>query len=327
VKLSHRRLRYFAAAAAAAFYALSSYGALAQGAKSIQVIVAVSGGSPGDIMSHLFTEQMGQALGRTRGPMIVFEPRRAADGTLGTEDVSHAAPDGNTLLLTTNAFVINPYLRAVRYDPLTDFEPVCYLVSSPEIVVVNNTSPYHTLADLLGAARGKPGELTMASFGPAGSSHIAVEMLKLAANVDLHYVPFPSQVSAVNSLLGDHVTSAIISYRGESDRLKAGMLRPLATASRTRIEALPDVPTIAQSGYKDYEMEVRLWLFAPAKTPKEKVSAIANLFTAAMQEPEVKSKLIAEDLYPVAMCGADFAAFVRQRYIDIGRVIHDAQIR
>ena len=108
-------------------------------------------GSPGDIMTHLFTEQMEQAFRRTRGPTIVLEPRRAADGTLGTEDVSHASPDGNTLLLTTNAFVINPYLRAVRYDPLTNFEPICYLVVRPKSL--SSTMPRLTTR-LLNSLRG-----------------------------------------------------------------------------------------------------------------------------------------------------------------------------
>jgi tripartite-type tricarboxylate transporter receptor subunit TctC len=306
---------------------LSGHGASSQTAGSIQVIIGVPGGGGGDITTHLFAELMSQAFSRTHGPMVEFESRMAADGTLGAEYVSQAPPDGNTLLLTTNAFLINPYLRAVRYDPLTSFEPVCYLVSSPEIVVVNGASPYHTLADLLTAARSKPGELTIASFGPAGSSQIAVEMLKLAANVDMHYVPFPSQVSAINSLLGEHVTSAIVSYKGEADHLKAGMLRALATASRTRIEQLPNVPTVAESGYKDYEMEVRLWLFAPARTSRERVSEVAGLFTAAMQAPDVKSKLVAQELYPVGMCGGNFATYIRDRYADIGRVIRDANIK
>ena len=310
------RFLHLAAGVGAAFSSilLSGHGASSQAARTIQVIVAVSAGGPGDIMTHLFAEQISQAFSRTHGPTIEFEPRMAADGTIGAEYVSHAAPDGNTLLMTTNSFVINPYLRAVRYDPLTGFEPVCYLVSSPEVVVVNNTSPYRTLGDLLNAARTTPGELTMASFGPAGSSHIAVEMLKLAANVNMHYIPFPSQVSAVNSLLGDHVTSAIISYKGETDHLATGMLRALATASRTRIAPLPNVPTVADPAIRTTSSEVRLWLFAPAKTPKEKITEVAGLFTAAMQTPDVKSKLVAQELYPVGMCGADFAAFVRKRY-------------
>jgi len=329
VKLFHRQFLHLAAGVAAAFSSIlfSGHGASSQAARTIQVVVAAPAGGAGDIMTHLFAEQMSEAFSRAHGPMIVFEPRTAADGTIGAEYVSQAAPDGNTLLMTTNSFVINPYLREVRYDPITSFEPVCYLVSSPEVVVVNSTSRYRTLADLLNAARPKPGELTMGSSGPGGSSHIAVEMLKLAANVNMHYIPFPSQVSAVNSLLGDHVTSAIISNKGEADHLKAGTLRALATTSRTRIKLLPDVPTVAESGYKDYEAEVRLWLFAPAKTPKETVSEVAGWFTAAMQAPEVKSKLVAQELYPVGMCGADFAAFVRKQYNDIGRVIREANIR
>ena len=329
MKPFHWRFLHLAASVAAAFSGIffSGQGASSQTARTIKVIVAVPAAGPGDIMTQIFAEPMSQAFSRAHRPTIVFEPRMAADGTIGTEYVSQAAPDGNTLLMTTNSFVINPYLRAVRYDPLTSFEPVCHLLSSPEVVVVNSASHYRTLADLLNAARTKPGELTMASFGPAGSSHIAVEMLKLAANVNMHYVPFPSQISAVNALLGEHVTSTITSYKGAAEQLKAGTLRALATASRTRIESLPDVPTIAESGYQDYETEVRLWLFAPARTPKEMVSELADWFTAAMQEPEVKSKLVAQQLYPVGMCGAEFAAFVRKRYIDIGQVIREANIK
>jgi tripartite-type tricarboxylate transporter receptor subunit TctC len=329
VKLFHWRFLHLAAAVAVAFSGIffSAHRASSQTGRTIKVVVAAPAGGPGDTTIRLFAEQISQGFSRARGPMIEFEPRMAADGTLGAEFVSQAAPDGNTLLMTTNSFIINPYLRAVRYDPLTGFEPVCYLVSSPEVVVVNGTSNYRKLADLLNAAHAKPGELTMASFGPAGSAHIAVEMLKLAANVNMHYIAFSSQVSAVNALLGDHVTSAIVNYKGEADYLKAGTLRALATASRARLEALPAVPTVAESGYEDFESEIRLWLFAPAKTPKQTVSEIAGLFTAAMQVPEVKSKLVAQELYPVAMCGADFAAFVRKRYDEIGRVIREANIQ
>jgi tripartite-type tricarboxylate transporter receptor subunit TctC len=239
----------------------------------------------------------------------------------------HAAPDGNIVLMTSNVFVINPYVRTVHYDPLSRFEPVCYLARLPEVVVVSSTSQYRTLADLLSAARTPPGDLTMASFGPTGSSHVAVEMLKLAANINMKYVPYPSQVAAVNALLGEHVTSAVITYVAVAEHLKDGKLRALATASRTRIEPLPDVPTVAESGYKDYEAEVRLWLFAPAKTPKEAVSQLAGWFTAAMQAPEVKTKLVARGLYPVGMCGADFGDYFPKQYIEYGRVNRESGIR
>jgi tripartite-type tricarboxylate transporter receptor subunit TctC len=214
----------------------------------------------------------------------------------------------------------------VHYDPLTSFEPVCYLARLPEVVVVSGTSRYRTLADLLGAAR-SAADVTMASFGPTGSSHIAVEMLKLAANVNMKYVPYPSQVAAVNALLGEQVTSAVITYVGVAEHLKNGKLRALATASRARIEPLPDVPAVAESGYKDYEAEVRLWLFAPAKTSKEAVSQLAGWFTAAMQAPEAKAKLVARGIYPVGMCGADFGDYFRKQYIEYGRVIRESGIR
>jgi tripartite-type tricarboxylate transporter receptor subunit TctC len=258
--------------------------------------------------------------------MIEIATRTLADGTMGAEDVLHAAPDGNTVLMTSNVFITNPYVRTVHYDPLTSFEPVCYLARLPEVVVVSGTSRYRTLADLLSAAR-SAADVTMASFGPTGSSHIAVEMLKLAANVNMKYIPYPSQVAAVNALLGEHVTSAVITYVGVAQHLKDGKLRALATASRTRIEPLPDVPAVAESGYKDYEAEVRLWLFAPAKTPKEAISQLASWFTTAMQAPEVKTKLVARGLYPVGMCGADFGDYFRKQYIEYGRVIRESGIR
>jgi tripartite-type tricarboxylate transporter receptor subunit TctC len=325
----HCRFLPVAAGIAAAFASLflSAHGAWSQGERTIRIVVAVPAGGPADIVAHLFADQMSQAFIRAHGPMLQIDTRLLADGAVGAENVSHAAPDGDTLLMTTNSFIINPYLRQVRYDPLIGFEPVCYLASSPEVVLVNGSSQYRTLGDLLSAARAKPGELTMASFGPAGSAHIAVEMLKLAANVDLRYIPFPNQVLAINALSDNRVTSAFVAYRAVREYLKDGRLRPLATASRRRIDTLPDVPTIAESGFADYDAEVRLWLLAPAATPKETISQLAGWFTAAMNAPEVKPKLVAEQLHPVGMCGADAAVFLRKQYEDIGRVIRDANIK
>jgi tripartite-type tricarboxylate transporter receptor subunit TctC len=329
VKLPHWLFLHLAAGVAAAFSGilLSGHSAWSQAARTIKVVVAVPPASPAYTVANQFVEQISKAFSQAHGPMIEIATRMLADGTMGAEDVLRAAPDGNTLLMTSNIFIINPYVRQVHYDPLTGFEPVCYLARLPEVVVVNSTSHYRTLADLLSAAVTSPGELTMASFGPTGSSRIAVEMLKLAANVDLKYVPYPSQATAVNALLGEHVTSGIITYVAVAERLKDAKLRALATASRTRIEPLPDVPAVAESGYKDYEAEVRLWLFAPAKTPKEVVSQLAGWFTAAMQAPEAKAKLVTRGIYPIAMCGADFGDYFRKQYIEYGRVIRESGIR
>jgi tripartite-type tricarboxylate transporter receptor subunit TctC len=326
--VKHWRFLHFASGVAATLSSIMfcGHGAWSQAARTIKVVIAVPAASPAYIVANQFVEQISRAFSQAHGPMIEIATRTLADGRAGAEDVSHAAADGNTLLLTSNVFIINPYLRQVHYDALTSFEPVCYLARSPEVVVVNSTSHYRTLADLLGAARTAPGDLTMASFGP-GSSHIAVEMLKLAANVNMKYIPYPSQVAAVNALLGEHVTSAVTSYVAVAEHLKDGKLRALATASRTRIEPLPDVPTVAESGYKDYEAEIRLWLFAPARTPKETVSQLAGWFTAAMEAPEVKAKLVAQELYPVGMCGTDFRDYFRKQYAEYGRVIRESGMR
>ena len=141
------------------------------------------------------------------------------------------------------------------------------------------------------------------------------------------FVPFPGDAPAVNALLGEHVTLAFAPYSGVAEQLKAGRLRALAVAGRERVESFPNVPTIAESGFKDYEVEFWNGLVAPGNTPKETVSRIAGWFTAALQNPQVRAKLVAVGLYPVGTCGADFAAQLRRQYDEFGRVIRDANIR
>jgi hypothetical protein len=156
---------------------------------------------------------------------------------------------------------------------------------------------------------------------------IAIESLKRAAKVDMTFIPYPGGAPALNALLGEHVTSLFLSYSTMAEQLKAGKLRALATWSRTRIESLPEVPTVAESGYKDYEMDEWNGVLAPARTPKNAVSQLADRFTAALQAPEVKRKLVAQGVYPVGMCGADFAALLRKQYDEYGRIIREATSR
>jgi tripartite-type tricarboxylate transporter receptor subunit TctC len=267
---------------------------------------------------------LAEQIGRTQGPAIVVENRPGGGTAIGTEAVSRAAPDGSTLLINSPEFVINPHLRKSNYDPLTSFEPICHLVNSPTVIVVNSASPYRTLADLLDAARAKPGDLTLAS---TGIFQVAIEMLKRAANVNLTYVPYAGNAPASNALLGGHLTSVFAVYPTVSELLKAGKLRALATASRGRIETLPDVPTVIESGYKDFEVDVWLGLVAPAKTPKDTIVQISDWFTAALKAPEIKTKLAGQESYPVGVCGADFGAYIRKQYDETGRTIRDANIK
>jgi tripartite-type tricarboxylate transporter receptor subunit TctC len=302
---------------------LCGHGAWPQATRTIKIVVPFSPGGVGDLLARLLGEQ----IGRAHGPTMLIEDRPGAAGVIATEAASRAAPDGNTLLINSTDSLVIPHLRKLNYDPLTSFEPICYLVRVPLVMVVNTASPYRTLANLLDAARSKPGDLTVASFGPATVFQIAFETLKRRAKVELTFVPYPGIAPAVNALLGEHVSSVLGSYSTVAEQLNAGKLRALATASRTRIEPLPEVPTVAESGYNNYEVDYWLGLFAPAKTPKEAIFQLTDSFTAAMQAPEVRPRLVAQGLYPVGTCGADFAALLRKQYDEFGRVIRQTNIK
>jgi len=302
---------------------LCGYAAWAQAPRTIRIIVPLAPSGPTDTLARLLAEQ----IGRSQGVTMVVENRPGAGTAIGAEAAARAAPDGNTLLIATPAFVINPHLRKLSYDPLTSFESICYLANTPTVIVVNDASPYRTLADLLNAARARPGELTLASVGPGTGVQLAFEMLKREAGINMTFIPYPGYAPAVSALLGGHVTSALTDYSVVQEQLKAGKLRALATGSRDRFELLPDVPTVAESGYKDYEADTWYGLFVPAKPPKETVLQLAGWFTAAVQAAEIRPRLLVQGLFPVGICGADFAAFIRRQSEEFGRVIRESNVK
>jgi tripartite-type tricarboxylate transporter receptor subunit TctC len=217
---------------------------------TVKIIVPVPPGGANDVLARVLAEQ----IGRSHGIAFTIENRLGAGGIIGAEAVSRAAPDGNTLLIDSNSLVIDALVQKTNYHPLTSFEPVCHLVDAPTVITVNTASPYLRLADLMEAARDKPREITVASLGPAGPFRIGFERLRRAANVDMTFVPYPGIAPAVNALLGGHVTSVLSSYSSVSEH---------------------------------YEMDVWFGLWAPAKTPKEVLSQLANWFTAALQTTEL----------------------------------------
>jgi len=305
--------------------ALCGHGAWSQTARTIKIVVPVPPGASTDFVARLMAEQISRAQGVT----IVVENRPGASGMIGTEAVSRAAPDGTTLLMTANTYLIDAQMRKASYHPVTSFETICFLVESPAVLVANSASPYRTLADLLSAARAKPGELTMASVGPGTSFHIGFATFTRMAHVSMTYVPYAGSAPAVNAVLGEHVTSVFTGYAVVAEHLKAGKLRALAAATLKRIAPLPEVPTLDESGFPGLEVDNWFGIVAPAKTPKDTLSQLAGWFTGALALAEVKARLADQGLYPdpVGRCGEDFAALVRKRYDEYGEALRDANIK
>jgi tripartite-type tricarboxylate transporter receptor subunit TctC len=301
--------------------AFSAAPSWSQTARTVKLVVPFPPGGAIDVLARIVAEQ----VGRQQGPTIVIENRPGAGTEIGTEAVVRAAPDGNTLLMGSDAMLVVPHIRKVNYDSVGDLAPICSLASVPTVIVVKTDSPLRTLDDLVKTARAKPGELTFGS-APASVLDIAFEIFAHAANFKMTFVPFPGTLPAVNAVLGGHISAAMVDYPAAAGQLLAGTLRALATGARKRIDGLPDVPTIAESGYKDYELQLWYGPFAPAKTPAETVSAFATTFVDAIRAPEIKSKLAAGLFSLDVACGADFAALLRRRSDDFGRGIREANI-
>jgi tripartite-type tricarboxylate transporter receptor subunit TctC len=297
--------------------------ALSQATRTIKIVVPFPPGGGVDIVARLMADQ----IGRERRTSVVVENRPGAGTLIATEAVARAAPDGNTVLFLANSFIINAGLRRVAYDPLTSFEPICLLTRSPNAVVVNSALPYRTLGELIQDARAKPGNLTMAFQGPATSQHIGVEKLKRAAGVDMVNVPFLGSAPAVNAILGGHVTALFVNYPAVAEQVSAGKIRVLATASRTRIESMPDVPTVSEVVGKDFEEDVWNGVVVPAKTSRETVSQLADWLRAAILSTEVRPKLAVQGFSVAGTCGADFASFLREQVSEYGQLIRETNMK
>jgi len=303
--------------------ALPGHSAWAQAARTIRVVISVPPGGSIDTLFRLLADH----ISSTKGHTVLIESRPGAGGIIAAEAVARAPPDGNTLLSNNNGMIISSILRKVNYNPLTSFEPICYLVTTPQIITVSSASSYKTLADLFDAARSKPGELSIASVGPQTTQHIGIERLKKLAGANLTYVPYPGGAATVNALLGTHVTSAVLNWSEVGEQITAGKARALATMALERIDPQPNLPTVSESGYRDFETDVWFGLVAPAHTPKETVSQLIEWFREALLAPQVKAKLTALALYPNPKCGDEFDAHLRRQAELYTRLIRELNIK
>jgi tripartite-type tricarboxylate transporter receptor subunit TctC len=311
------RLRTFAVACAAVAALACAQTASAQSGRTIRLVVPVPAGASTDFVARLMADEISRAHGVT----MVVENRPGASGMIGTEAVSRATPDGNTLLVTANTYLIDAQTRHANYHPVTAFEPICDLVSSPAVFVVNSASPYKTFKDLLDAARAKPGEISMAAVGPGTTFQMGFGEFTRKANVNMTFVPYQGSAPAATAVMGQHVTSAFAGFAVVSEQIKGDKLRALGVATLKRIDPLPDVPTFDELGFKALEVDNWFGVIAPAKTPKATLDELDGWFKSALAVPDVKAKLAVQGLYPVGTCGAEFGEYIRKRFDMYGEAI------
>jgi tripartite-type tricarboxylate transporter receptor subunit TctC len=310
------------AALIALFVALSSNHGTAE-TRTIKFIVPFPAGGGADVLMRTLSDRWAQSHGITN----VIENRPGGATVIGTEAASRAAPDGNTLVVAANSFVVHANFKKLSYDPLTSFEPICLMANSPQVLVVNSASPYRTLNDLIEAARAKPSTISHASAGPASAQHIGFEQLKLMAKINMVFVPFPGNTPALNALLGGHVDSVVANYSEAAALVKSGKLRALAALGDKRVAAWPNVATAAEQGFKGLSVEAWYGLLAPAKTPKDKVAELSNWCAAGMKAADLKPKWELQGLDPVGSSSEEFAAHLRKQAAEYAQVIREAGIK
>ena len=293
--------------------------------RTIKFVVPFPAGGPADTISRILTEKMAAVIGQT----MVIENRAGAGGLTGIASVAKAEPDGYTLAIApSSGLAMNVNLREnMPFHPLKDLALITQIVSVPEILVVNESVPVKTLAELVAMAKAQPGKLVFASTGLGGMPHMAMELLKLTAQIDLVHVPYTGAAPAVNDLLGGHVQMMFADVPVLLGGIQSGKLRALAIGSRARIDSLPTVATTAELGMPQVEADNWYGLVAPAATPQPVLAKLQSAAAEALRSAEVKDKLAAQSVIAVGNSSAEFSAYVKSEIDRWGKVIAAAGIK
>jgi len=256
--------------------------------KPIKIIVGYSAGGATDVLARLVSVGMGNTLGQS----IVVENRPGANSNVGAEIVARSTPDGYTLYAFSIANTINATLYPnLSYDPIKDFEPIGMIAKIPNILVVNPNLPVKTLAEYVRYAKDAKDGVTFASSGSGSSIHLSGEMFKMQAKIQMLHIPYKGSAPAVTDLLGGQVESMFDNAPSALPHIKAGKLRPIAVTSAQRSTFLPDVPTIAESGYPGFDVQSWFALVAPAGTPKPIITQLNAALNKALNSPEVRQRM------------------------------------
>jgi tripartite-type tricarboxylate transporter receptor subunit TctC len=292
--------------------------------KAVKVIVPFAPAGPTDIVARLITTKLSERLGK----QFYVENVTGAGGNTGMGQAARAAPDGYTVLFVSSSYVVNPSLYPkIPYDPYKDFIPVTVAGDAPNILLVNPAVPVKTVAELVSYIRANPGKLSYASAGTGTTPHLSGELFRLTMKLDIVHVPFSGAGPAIQSLAGGHTPMAFTSLPPAIPMIQEGKLRALAVSSATRVAALPDVPTLGESGLPDQEADTLQAVLLPAGTPQPIVDLLYREIKAIVALPDIKERFAVLGLDAVANTPEEFAAQIRREIAKWGKVIHDANIR
>jgi tripartite-type tricarboxylate transporter receptor subunit TctC len=291
--------------------------------KPIKLIVPFPPGGPNDIIARVVGQRMSELIKQP----VVIENRGGQGGVLGTDAIAKAAPDGYTIgIVSASSLVINPTMEKVPYDVARDFAPVTLVTTVPEMLVVASNVAAKDMGELVALARGQPGKLNFASAGVGGLPHLAGELFKLTAGIDIVHVPYRGAAPAINDLLGQQVQMAFLDLPVILPHIKSGMLRPIALGAPKRAPTSPEVPTTAEVGMPDLLIENWYGMIAPGGTPANIVKLINRTANEAMSDPQVAQKLADQGLTVAGDTPEHFRDYIGAESQKWAKVIKDAGI-
>jgi len=291
--------------------------------RPIRLIVPFAAGGGLEITAR----SIGQKLTEKRGQSIVIDNRPGAATIVGSEIAAKASPDGYTLLMITTTFAINPSLYGkLPYDPNKDFAPVTQITSVPNILVVNPSIPAHNVRELIALAKAKPGQINYASAGSGTSPHLAAELFKTMASIEMTHIPYKGIPPAVTDVIAGRVTMLMTTTISAAPHVKSGRLRALAITSPKRLAAMPDVPAIGET-VPGYEADAFQGMVAPAGVPKEIVRQLADDIAAIVRLPEIRERIVADGAEPIGSTPEAFGAFLKKEMLKWGKVVKESGAR
>ena len=291
--------------------------------KPIKLVVPFPAGGPNDIIARTVAQKMSDILKQP----VVIDNRGGQGGVLGTDAVAKSKPDGYTIAVTSaGALAISPSMQKIAYDTLKDLQPVTLVAKVPEMLVVATSVPAKNMKELVDLAKSKPGKLNFASSGPGSLPHLAGELFKLTAKIDITHVPYRGAAPAVNDLIGQQVEMVFLDLPVLLPQVQAGKLRAIAVGAQQRAESAPDVPTTAEAGMPDLQTENWYGMVAPAGLPKDVLMKLNKAAVEAMRDADVKAKLASQGVSLIGDSPDEFRAFLESEINKWAKVIKDAGV-